>query len=761
MSGASWLLLPTRRPRATLAGLALAVLAALALLAARGLRAELGIEQLVAQGDAEFARYQELADAFGRDDNTVFVFAVRDRWFTPDGARLALATSEALADSDLVDEVVGPATATLIQDEGEHVYVGPILTASRIDALGAPGLARLERHLLSEPAYAGRVISKDGRTVAFAVKVDDRYYRAAYHPAVVAHVRAALARFDGRGVTFHVTGGPLTKDAYRRFLRQDTGRFVLATGAILVVALAVIFGDLLGVALPLSAVGLALLFTLALQSLAGIPINLLSSTIPVLILIVGISDAIHLTTRYREELALEKPPAEALDEAVVSTARACFLTSVTTSVGFFTLPATGIPMLADMGLVTGTGVLVSYVVTLVLLPAAFALARPPRRLPPAEGGPRLLRLARVAMARPGAVAVAFALGIGVLVAVGVPRLRVESRVIDDLPADHPLVRTRAAVEERMGGIFPLTLLVWPTPGEGDPLGDAELVRRVAAFQRRLPTLTDPPLASSSYSAADAIGLAWRALGGDGLPPNEAALAQVREVLGGERLARTVDPGGRFLRIETRVFDRGTAATYRFLEAARAAFAEELAGTARLEVQGFTYLAHRTHRDVVQNALTGFSLDFAIVALLVALLFRSVRLTVLALIPNVFPLLFTLAFMGLVGIDLRIGSAIVFSIVFGIAVDDTVHFLARFHEERERGLSRREAVARTVATTGRAMLFLAFVLGAGFAVLLGSAFAPNRVLGLLMAVTVGAGLLGDLILLPALLALERPAEAAST
>jgi predicted RND superfamily exporter protein len=107
-------------------------------------------------------------------------------------------------------------------------------------------------------------------------------------------------------------------------------------------------------------------------------------------------------------------------------------------------------------------------------------------------------------------------------------------------------------------------------------------------------------------------------------------------------------------------------------------------------------------------------------------------------------------MGLAGIDLRISTSIVFAIVYGIAIDDTVHFLARFQEERRAGLTEREAAIRTMATTGRAMVFLGLVLAAGFSILTFSQVQPNRVLGLLMAVTVVAGLAGDLILLPALL-----------
>lgn len=724
----------------------------------RGVRTEFGVEQFVPQADELFAGYQRLNAQFGRDDNTVFVFAERAGWWTPAGARQALDLSEALGRSELVEEVVGPASVTLIHDDAGRVYVGPILTRERLRTLDAAALRRLAAHVTSEPVYVGRAVSRDGRTLAFAVRIKDAFYGGAHHPRIVAHVEQVLAGFRGPNLTFHVTGGPPTQDAYRRFLRADASLFVGITCLLLAVALWVTFRSLQGVVLPLLAVGLALYFTFVFLSLSGRAVNLLSSAIPVLVLIVGISDSIHLLTRYGEELVAGLPKQEALERSVVVTAQACLMTSITTSVGFFVLPATGIPMLSELGIVIGAGVVIAYVTSLTVIPALATLLPAPQRLPPPEGETVLFRLSEWVMDRPWPVIGVLALLLAGAVALGAPRLRVESRVVDDLPSDHSVVQTRATVERLMGGNYPLTFLIHPTPAVEDPTLDPDLLLRVAAFQEALLQIGEPRYLASSVSAADYMGLGARELGGEGLPEGEDGLAQVKLLLGDDTFERTVDADGRFLRLQLRVYDRGTQATFAFLEEARRAFAITVGARGRLEVQGFTYLAHRTHQDIVWSSMTSFSLDFLIVACLVCLLFRSVRLTVLAIVPNVFPLICTVAFMGVVGIDLRISSAIVFSIVFGIAVDDTVHFLARYHEERKAGLAPRAAVSRTVATTGRAMVFMAFVLACGFGVLLFSAFSPNRVLGLLMAVTVVSGVVGDLILLPALLVVGDREEA---
>lgn len=749
---------PTRRPRATLAGLLLVTLGAAGVVGAFGVPTSFGIERLVAADDPVFRRWQALGERLGRDDGTAFVFAVRDDWFTPEGARAALALGRDLAASPLVEDLQGPTTTPVVRDEDGTLYVGPALAAAHAAALGPAGLAELGAFLAGEPATRGRLVSADGRALIFALRTAPGARDARQHAAVAAHVEAALAPHQAPGTTFLVSGGPTTQAAYRRFVQGDARRFVLLVGALLAAVLAATLRTPAGVVLPLGAVLLALLLTGAFMALAGVPANLLGSAIPVLVLVAGVSDAVHLLTRYAEELAGGAPAREALERAVHVTAHACLLTSVTTASGFFALLVTGVPMLGELGVAVGVGITLAYVVSLTLVPAVAALLPPPPPRPVDAGSPRLGRLAAAVTRRPALAALAVVVAIGGLLAAGGPRLVVESRVVDDLPDDHPIVRTRAEIDALVGGNYPLSFMVHPARPTAAPEEDPDLVARLAAFQQALAAGEDAadPFVGGSLSVADLASLAWRQLGGEGpLPTTPEGLAQVL-LLFGDEVDRLVErpPGGApgALRVALRVRDRGTRATAAFLARAEAAFARAFGDRATLEPQGFVLLAQRTHQGIVSDALSSFVLDLVVVGLLLAPLFRSPRLILLALVPNLVPLAATLGVMGLAGIELKIASSIVFTIVFGIAVDDTVHVLARYHEERRAGLRPRDAVARTLATSGRALLLMALVLAAGFSALLLSAFAPSRVLGLLMAVTVGAGLLGDLVLLPALLVL---------
>ena len=346
------------------------------------------------------------------------------------------------------------------------------------------------------------------------------------------------------------------------------------------------------------------------------------------------------------------------------------------------------------------------------------------------------------------VSLATLVGLGV---VGALRLRVETRILDDLPPGHPLLETRATAEKRFGGNLPMTLVVHP-PSGGVGKAETKLLRAVLRFQDELAKTDDTGVLSSSLSAADFIGMAWRASGGEGsMPGRRADVERMQETVGEATLGRLFERG-RPVATDRRARVRPRNGGDTSIPRARARLlpADRRGSGRGFEVQGFAYLAQRVHGSVAWNSMTSFLLDFAIVSVLVLVASRSWRLCRLAIAPNLAPLVVTVAFMGLAGIDLRISTSIVFAIVYGIAIDDTVHFLARFQEERRAGLTDREAAIQTMATTGRAMVFLGLVLAAGFSILTFSQFQPNRVLGLLMGVTVIAGLAGDLVLLPALL-----------
>ena len=390
----------------------------------------------------------------------MFVFVTRDDLFTPKGLYFVVALARELASSPLVEEVQSLASVPLATAGEAGIDVAAPFDPERVARVD---FEALKRRLLGERAFARRLLSEDGRTTVLAVRVKDEFYGDEHRREIVSHVEGVLEVFGGSGIEFLVTGNAPTRDRYVEFIRRDNRLFLPAAFLVLLAALFALFRRPAWAILPALALGVSLVLTLTFMRFTGRPVTMLSSAIPVLVLVVGLSDAIHLLTRYEEELALGPGPEAALARAVESTARACILSTVTTAVGFFVLPVTGIPMLADFGIVVGVGVLAAYGVTLTLLPAVLALLPPPRAESTRPRASHLARLGAWVVDHRRAVLWAVSVstvGLGVL---GTTRLRVESRILDDLPPGHPLLATRAAVEKRLGGNFPMTFVVHPRP----------------------------------------------------------------------------------------------------------------------------------------------------------------------------------------------------------------------------------------------------------------------------------------------------------
>ena len=718
---------------------------------------DFGLEQLVPRGDAEFRRYQALGEWFGRDDNTVSVFLESPDLFSPQGARRVLELSEDFAASPLVERVASLASVPLVERRGNEISIRPPFATERSSGLA---FSDLRERLLKEPNFRSRLLSPDGRTTSFVLRLREDVYGDHHRKSVLAHVHTVIEQHRGAGGTFWITGNVPTRQAYLDLLVQDALLLIPLTSLLLAVALYLIFRHWVAVVVPLAVIAMSQAGTFVLMTWMEIPVTLLSISVPVILTVVGSSDAVHYLTRYTQELAAGISKRAALQKSLEKTLPALLVTSATTAAGFLALLVTDIPLLEGFGLLVASGIAVAFFASvLVAPPLLMMLPAPPRPF----GGRVMffLRLSSWVRGRPRTIAAAAIVLTAIVAVGGARRLRVESKLIDDVSSNHEIAVNRRAVASRMGGTFPLTFLVHAVDEHAAVKPRAALepafLRKVAAFERALRGQTETPF-SSCLSAADVFSSFWRGMGGTGeLPPSIEEVRELASHLPGYALAELFVPGARSLRIDVWMHDRGTRETYAFVELARKQFREIFGRTAQLEIQGFAYLAHKVHASVVSSTLQGFVLSFVVVSLLLLLMFRSPGDVLMATITNLVPAALTLGFMGFAGIDLRIASVIVFSVVFGVAVDDTVHFLARYREETAASRDPSEAVRRSLVGTGVAMTATSIVLTLGFLVLLLGQFRPGRELGVLMAVATMSALFADLVILPALLVWWRGSD----
>ena len=551
---------------------------------------------------------------------------------------------------------------------------------------------------------------------------------------MLAQVRAVgkgIPRADGS--TFDVDlvcgGIPVLRQNYVDMIKHDQRVFLpLCAGLSFLLLLYLVPG--LGLALAsVMIVPLTLIWTFGLLGYLGSSLSLLTSTLPTLLMVISVADAVHLVLRYKHDRIAHKGRLEASELALRRTFYPCALTSLTTIIGFGSLMLAGVPDLRDLGFMASVGILVAFLLTVLALPATIPLLG---RLAGegsdhAKGALFFGRLSeRLGHLPPGRILLGFALLTALALSLGM-NVKQNSYVMEDLFPDSEPARTYAWFEEHFSGTLTGELVVEPKKGA---LLDDGAVAELDAFVQ---WAEEQPGILRTLSYVDALK--------DGVP--RALLPMI-----GRPPFAFFSADGRKARVLVFNEDFGAIAAEKWF----ARIQEKAASLEHITIRptGLQIFATRQVTLLIEEVKLSFFFAFLLITLIMALSFRSLKYGLLAMIPNVFPMLITIGYMGAVGMNLRIVSVISFAIAFGLAVDNTIHILARFQHERREGHCTDIAVTRSLAAVGGAVWTTSLLLLLGFGVLQLSSFKASHEFGVLACVTILSALAGDLLFLPALL-----------
>lgn len=683
------------------------------------------------------------------------------------------ATLDDLADED--DEVAGLVRVVVSAEparfpSGLLSMAGPV-TLAPIGGDGplSPEDAEVARRLLERlPMVRGRLVSRDGEVAVIAAFVGD-HVSAEGIALALEQTRRACASYAVDGVAVDVTGLPAMRDEMASALRADQTQLVALAVIGTILVLLAGMRTAAGVLLPLGAVGIALAMTMGLMAWTGTSLNLLTNMLPPLLLTIGLAEAMHMVLRHRDELAAGRESSAAAVEVLRTMWLPCFVTTFTTAIGFAALLVTESPALRTFGGIAATATMISYVVTVVFVPAALPMMG---RAAAPRGGTNepivervLIRIADATSRRP-LPSIAVATLVGIAASAMASEVTVESRLLDQFARGSDIARTSATLEAELDGFRSLDLALFGPPGTFETVRGMSLLDTIAARAAR-----DQSVLRVS-TGSELVHEALARLAGDD-SAREATFqsdAEVRALVAllssaDERAVRTyLSADGSAARIELRLRDSGATRTLALVTELRAMIDREAAArgvAVEVRVGGEAYAASRGLERIVR-ALGGLAVAVITIFVVMALLFRSLRLGLIAIPPNALPLLVTVAYMVARGIALHAATVIVFTVTVGLAVDGTTHVVSRYREEldREPGLDRRELLRRTVRGSGRAVWLSSVTLCVGYVVLLTSRFEPVRLFGELSLVAIAGATLSQTVLLPAMLALwgsPRPGQ----
>lgn len=576
------------------------------------------------------------------------------------------------------------------------------------------------------------------------------------------HLQRGLEELAGDRARFVVSGVPVTRSRVPKMLDEDQRVFVGAGVLIFLAVLFIFFRQAGQALLCLASVLPAFLGTVMLIGLAGKSVTVLTGFIPIIVLVVGGSDVVHLLSRYRQLLREEWENDRAIASAFSQLAVPCFYTSLTTAIGFLSLMGTRIGIVMDFGLFTSLAIFLTYAFTMTLLPLLLGFTRGQRvagRPAHASWIDSIVRAAEALAARPSRKVTAGFVAT-VLIGLGLAAsLRVDTYLIDDLKPQAGVRRDLIWLQDNGFGIYEVVVLMRQ---EGRrPLHHPESLQWMADFQEFV--AQQPPVVSS-FSLADMLRPLRSAVDGEpGLPQTADESSQLIFLgqLYDPRLFHDLyrEAEGK-AQIVVTVRDAGSQVMLPFLARVDHYLEENPPPVGSAVSTGTVKLIQNYSARVLQNFAPSLALAIVLIFVVMSYMLRSPRLGLLALIPNLFPLLMVLTVMRLTGFALKPSTILVCSIAFGLAVDDSLHLLGRFRLKLRRGLFGQAAMISAVRESGPAMLMTTVVVCAGFLPLLGSRFEVLFLVGLMTIVSAVTALAADLFIFPAIVASSHVKAAAA-
>lgn len=741
--------IPGRFKAAILIGFTLISLACIPLI--MQLRFDFDFEKFFPEGDEDLEFFLEFIEDFETDDNFLLL-----AFPAPEGSifdslylqKLQNFSKEA-RDFPYVERVFSIADIQL-------PYLTPFGPASRpLVHLDEPHKYAADSLLIfSSDRFTSRLVDKRAESSLVFIKTIDNL-TIEQSGELLQAVRDGIERsgFD----QWHGLGRAFFQVELSRSQFVELLRSTIISGLLVSFILFFLFRRWKVVLISLVSIAMSLLIFLGFLSVTGRELSVMAALYPVIMIIVGTSDVIHITSKYLDEIARGKTR----DSAVVATVKeiglATLMTSVTTAIGFASLITSRIVPIREFGINAAAGVLIAYI-TVVLFTTIWLSLSPNHQLLRDDRGRyfwynSMNWLYSISRKRARFIWLA-ALFVLIVCGIGISKVSTNYKIEENLPRGEKVTEDFHFFEENYFGFRPFEIAITYTDEEG-----VQNFRALEEINRLELHFADYADIRSVSSPAALYRLLYQfsrgELMGEGtFPPDRESFEQLEAF---SQFARAIEPNiltspdGSRARISSNIADVG-ADSIKVISASIMDFIYSEMDTQRAEfrITGTGLIIDKNAQYVRENLLQGLGLAVLLVSILMMLLFRQPLMLLAGLLPNLFPLIFAAALLGWFGIELEAGVSIVFAIVFGIAVDDSIHFLAKYRLVRGRGYDVEESLLRTFRETGKALCLTTVVLFFGFLVLLFSQNPPSFTVGLLISSTLISALVFDLLMIPSIL-----------
>jgi len=720
-------------------------------------------ESLFQKTSEDYQFYRQFSEKFGSDHMIAIAMETPDL-FTDENLNVLKEMTDELAIYDPVERVMSLTNAEDIQPRMIGVRVVPVM--KRFFA-GKDTAEEVRQKVLNNELYLNNLVSRDGTVANILIymrgRSDDRSSRGRFIKGLYRYVK--LQETATR--KFYMAGAPIEQYEFIRYIRKDQSIFVPMIALLLIITTWLIYRHLVCVVLSMAIVFTTLIWTMGTISILGQDINLVTSLLAPVVMIVAVVNAIHLMNLFFEIRAAHPSLRESIILTMTQLSVPCFLSHFTTILGFASLAFNPVPAIQSFGIYAALGTFYSYCVEILLTPILLPLL--PYRVRDEElEEQHILNRALVSFLERIEFKgkwwiIGGCTGLILFSCLGISRIEVDTSLVRQMDPNSRLAKATRFIDDRLTGVYVLGYVL--SRRDGGTLDDPDSLRQIDQFKQFMEDMPEIVKVNTITTVIKRINQA-REGGEEGyeIPEDKGRLkSYFKKLLASEDpvIAQYITEDLTETRLEARMKAVGTREGAAVEEKSLQYLADNLAGDFHYRLTGSIVLLGHMAKNLVANQMKGFLFAFMSIVVLIALIFRSVRMGLLAAIPNLFPILTVYGLMGFLLIELSSATAMISSIVLGMVVDASIHFLHRFKLEFTRRRHYLQALHHTFRNVGMSLIISTVILTAGFASSIFASFRPTVYLGVFTALTIFFALIFTLVILPVCLVMMRPFGPQST
>ena len=718
---------------------------------------------LLPDNHPENVLYQSFTKTFGEEGN-IIVIALRDStFFKKDKREVWKNLNEKIQGFDEIKLVLSTENIQeLVKDKKNQRFIIKSVSETH------PPVVKLaekfkEKLFLELPFYDNLLYDKTTNTIRSIIYMDPDVVNTAQRKDFIFNIFIPLIKdFEEESKTdVRVSGMPYIRTLNAQNIVDEIGLFVLGATLITSIIFFLFFRSFRATFISLAVVAIGVMWAFGILGWLRYEITVLTALIPPLIIVIGVPNCIFLINKYQQEFAKHKNQAKSLQRVISKIGNATMMTNLTTASGFATFILTNSKILKEFGIVASINIISIFLLSLLIIPIVYSFMESPNKK-------HLKHLKNKAVdffvswmehkVRKKRINVYLVSLFGLIIGItGIYQIKISGSIIEDMPKSADFFKDILFFDDSFNGIVPLE--IWVDSKREKGIVKPATLNRIDQLHK---TIEEIPELAPPLSVVNAVKYAKQAFYNGN--PNYYSLPTSQEnsfiypYLNKSNnnnsllLSGYVDSTGQFGRITTYMKDIKTERMEKIeadlIESINKIFPEERYG---VKITGKSLLFLKGTKYLIKNLILSLSLAILLIAIFMAFLFRSFKMIIISLIPNLLPLIITAGVMGFTGIPLKPSTILVFSIAFGISVDDTIHFLAKYRQELiANGWKINKAIFAALRETGISMFYTSIVLFFGFSVFMSSNFGGTRALGGLVAVTLMMAMLANLVLLPSLL-----------